>query len=153
MAPGIKIASAEGWARPHSRFAGNYSIRFGGFGLGLQGEAFHIVGVGQLRLEVSGALSGSQHSSVCSITAGSTGAPPFFLYETFQLEGKYAIHADGTGTVSIDFVQKGTIKEKDIFRVVPGDNAMTRFWLISTKPTVGSKVVPELVSGEAIRLY
>ena len=78
-------------------------------------------------------------------------APLGFQYGTFQLAGTYAIGADGAGTVSIDF-QNGAIQQTDVFRVEPGDAAMTRFWLISTCPTQRGKVVPELVSGEAVRL-
>ena len=152
MTRSAKTASANRFGRHPSRFAGTYSIRFSGFGLAPQGESFHLAGVGRLHLDAAGALSGSQHSSLCPITPG-TASSPVFQYETFQLAGTYAIAADGAGTVSIDFMQNGTIKQKDVFRVEPGDGAMTRFWLISTCPTVNGKVVPELVSGEAIRLY
>jgi hypothetical protein len=148
-----KTASANQAALQHNRFAGTYSFRFAGFGLGPQSESFHLVGVGQMHLNVAGTLSGTLYSSECPITTGAGGPSSVFEYETFQLAGTYAISAHGSGTVSIDFVQKGNVVEQDVFRVAPGDAAMTRFWLISTHPTVGGTLVPELVSGEAVRLY
>ncbi len=154
MARKAKTTSANSPVSHHSRFAGTYSIQFSGFGLGPHCESFHLAGVGRLHLDAAGALSGSQHSSLCPTTPGAAGSPPLgFQYGTFQLAGTYAIGADGAGTVSIDFLQNGAIQQTDVFRVEPGDAAMTRFWLISTCPTQRGKVVPELVSGEAVRLY
>jgi hypothetical protein len=132
-------------------FKGAYSLRFAGFGLAAEGYQFYVAGVGQFQLNGAGVLSGSQYSSICRMSNVATISPPF-LYETFELSGTYAIADDGTGTVSIDFVQQGQVVEQDVFRVVPGDAAMTRFWLISTHPTVQAALVPELVTGEAVRL-
>jgi hypothetical protein len=135
-----------------NRFAGKYSFRFAGFGRGPQAESFYVAGVGRMDLHVGGGLSGTQYFSECPMTNGGVGAPPSFQHGTFQLVGKWNIARDGTGTVSIDFMQGGNIIESDVFRVVSSDAAATRFWLISTNPTVGGVVVPELVSAEAVRL-
>ncbi len=153
MARSTKTASGSHSAAD-LRFAGAYSVRFSGFGLGPQGEGFYVAGVGQLQLDIAGALTGNLYSSLCPMTTGLPGTPAqAFLTEVYQLGGTYNIGGDGTGTVSIDFMQGGAIQETDVFRVVPGDAAMTRFWMISTQPTQQGAIVPELVSGEAVRLY
>jgi len=135
-----------------ARFAGKYSFRFAGFGRGPQAETFYVAGLGRMELHVGGGLSGTQDFSVCPMTNGSVGAPPVFQHGTFELMGRWNIARDGTGTVSVDFMQGGNIIESDVFGVVSSDAAGTRFWLISTHPTVGGVVVPELVSAEAVRL-
>jgi hypothetical protein len=133
-----------------NRFAGTYSLRFAGFGLGPQSESFHLTGVGRIKLHANKTVSGSQYSSLCPISTGLNSS--VFLHAKYNLEGTYAIDADGTGTVSIDFVMDEKVVQKDVFRVVASNAAGRHFWIISTHPTKGGNDVLELVSGEAVRL-
>jgi len=109
-------------------------------------------GKGAKQVRPSEINHGNIAPTVRPMTNGSVGAPPVFQHGTFELMGRWNIARDGTGTVSVDFMQGGNIIESDVFRVVSSDAAGTRFWLISTHPTVGGVVVPELVSAEAVRL-
>jgi hypothetical protein len=135
-----------------NRFVGEYSFRFSGFGRGPQAESFYVAGVGRMTLKAHGILTGSQFSSECPMTNGLTGNPPQFLHSEFDLSGTYAIGRDGAGTASVSFSKDGKVVQTDVFQLVATDVKGTRFWLISTKPTVSDFPVPELVSGEVVRL-
>ena len=139
-------------ANSSNSFAGMYSFRFSGFGRGPVAESFYVAGVGRMTLNADSSLTGTLFSSECPMTNGLTMKPPGFLHLEFDLSGTYAIDSDGTGTATVSFSRGGNEVQADVFQLVAADAAATRFWLISTKPTFGGAAVPELCSGEAVRL-
>lgn len=135
-----------------NRYAGSYSFRFSGFGVGPQAESFHVTGLGRLELKRDNSLTGVQFSSECPMSIG-MGQPSKNFGLTFNLTGRYDIDNSGIGHADVVFRDpQGNPIQSDTFKLVAADRAATRFWLISTNPMLGGTGVPELASGEVIRL-
>lgn len=134
-----------------SDFKGTYVMRFDGlsmFDTGAGPVPFFLVGVGHVKLDGKGGLTGTQTSSTTPLAGGQVA----LLHCKYNLSGTYQVNSDGTGTATMDFASqtRGCADETGTFDFLV--SAQKGFWLISTGATAQGSKVDEVVRAEAIRI-
>ncbi len=140
-----------------SLIEGTFAFRFDGFALFSDKEepsvTLYLVGVGLMKLDGQGNISGKQSSTTTPI-ALTKPLPGFPLACEYRLEGKYSFSPDGTGQAQVTFIPQdkraNCAREEGTFSLIiagPG-----KFWLNSVKLTVKGSTVDEVCQGEAVRI-
>ena len=129
---------------------GEYGLRFSGFSRKDNGDVFYLVGVGRLRFDGQGNVTGEHTSS-------STALQNEVEQKTaeYDLTGTYKFDERGRCTAEIQFDHR-TIGDDSAdmtgwFRLV-GIGNYSRLWIISTRAVNWIPMtLDEVISGEAVR--